>query len=145
MWGFLREGLEMSAWQKLAWFNLAVIISTVVLVVALIPVLGTTRAHGGVGLLGLLGLAPLFFRGRSVVLEDERDQMIRLRSGLIGFSIFWLAFVAGCMSLPALYGWDGSVPVGVVLSGVWYGVMVVVGVTAVATLVMYRLGSADAT
>jgi hypothetical protein len=122
-----------------------VVASTVVLVVALIPVLGTTRAHGGLGLLGLLGFAPLFFRRGSVVIEDEGDQMIRLRSGLIGFSIFWLAFVAGCMSLPALYGWDGYVPVSVVLSGVWYCFMVVVGVTAVATLVMYRVGSADAT
>jgi hypothetical protein len=135
----------MSAWQKLAWFNLAVIASTVVLVVALIPVLGTTRAQGGLGLLGLLGLAPLFLRRRSVVIDDERDQLIRLRSGLIGFSIFWLAFVAGCMALPAFYGWEGLVPVSVVLSGVWYGVMVVVGVTAIATLAMYRVGLADAT
>jgi hypothetical protein len=135
----------MSAWQKLAWYNLAVVASTVVLVVALIPLLGTTRAQGGFGLLGLLGLAPWFLRRGSVVLEDERDRIIRRRAGLIAFSLSWLAFVAACMSLPALYGWDGSVPVSVVLSGVWYGVMVVVGVMAVATLLMYRLGRADAT
>jgi hypothetical protein len=116
--GLRKEEVEMSAWQKLAWFNLAVLASTIVLVVSLIPVLGTTRAHGGLGLLGLLGFAPLFLRGGRVVIDDERDQMIRLRSGLIGFSIFWLAFVAGCMLLPALYGWDGLVPVSVVLLGV---------------------------
>ena len=46
--------------------------------------------------------------------------------------------------LPAFYGWDGLVPVRVVLSGVWYGLILVVGVMAVATLVMYRLGGADA-
>jgi hypothetical protein len=142
----MRAEVEMSAWQKVAWFNLAVIASSVVLVLALVPVLGTTRAQGGLGLIGLLGFAPLFSRrGSGVVIEDERDQMIRLRSVLIGYSIFWLAFVAGCMSLPVLYGWNGLVPVSVVLLGVWYGMMVVVGVTAVATLVMYRLGSADAT
>jgi hypothetical protein len=135
----------MSAWQKLAWFNLAVVAGTVILVVALIPILGPTRAQGGFGVLGLLGLAPWFLRGGSGVLEDERDRMIRSRSSVIAFFIFWLAFVAACMSLPARYGWDGSVPVSVVLSGVWYGVMVVVGVMAVTTLVMYRLGGADAT
>ena len=135
----------MSAWQKIAWFNLAVVASTVVLVVALIPVLGTTCAYGGLGVLGLLGFAPLFLLRRgSGVIEDERDQLIRVRSGLIGFSIFWLAFVAGCMLLPAYYGWDGLVPVSVVLLGVWYGWMVVVGVTAVATLLMYRVGRSDA-
>ncbi len=134
----------MSAWHKLAWFNLAVVTSTIILVVALIPVLGPTRAQGGFGVLGLLGFAPLFHRRGSGVLEDERDQIIRCRSSVIAFSIFWLAFVAACMSLTARYGWDGSVPVSVVLSGIWYGVMLVAGVMAVTTLIMYRLGRADA-
>jgi hypothetical protein len=134
-----------SAFQKVAWFNLAVVAATLVVVVALIPVLGTTRAHGGFGLLGLLGFAPLFLLRGGQVLGDERDLMIVGRAGLIAFWIFWLAFVAACMSLPAVYGWDGLVPVSVVLSGVWCGVMVVVGVGAVATLVMYQLGRADAT
>jgi hypothetical protein len=47
--------------QKLAWFNLAVVVLTVVTVLILIPVLGP-GAQGGFGLLGLLGLGPLFFR-----------------------------------------------------------------------------------
>jgi len=133
----------MSAWQRLAWFNLAVVTSTIVLVVALIPVLGPTRAQGGFGVLGLLGFAPFFHHRGNKVLEDERDQMIRCRSSVIAFWVFWLAFVAAGMSLPARYGWYGSVPVSVVLSGIWYGVMLVVGVMAVTTLIMYRLGRAD--
>lgn len=134
----------MSASQKLAWFSLAVVAGTLVLVLALIPVLGPTRAQGGFGVLGLLGFTPWFLLRRREVLEDERDLMIRRRSGIVAFSIFWLAFVAACMSLPVVYGWEGSVPVSIILSGVWYGFMLVVGVTAVTTLVLYQVGSADA-
>jgi hypothetical protein len=135
----------MSATQKHAWYNLAVVGLTVVTVLALVPILGGTRAQGGLGLLGLLGLGPLFFRRRGeAVVEDERDRMIRRRSGLIAYSVFWLAFVGACMALPAFYGWDGSVPVAVVLSGVWYGLMTVIGVMAIATLVLDRVGGSDA-
>jgi hypothetical protein len=134
----------MSAAQRHAWFNLAVIATTIVLVLALLPILGT-RAQGGFGVLGLLGLGPWFFvRKGSEVVEDERDQMIRFRSGLIAFAIFWVAFVAACMALPAFYGWDGLVPVSVVLSFVWWGLIVVVGVMAVATLILSQVGGGDA-
>ena len=45
-----------------------------------------------------------------------------------------------CCSLPVFYGWNGSVPVALVQSSVWIGLVLVVGVTSVATLVQYRLG-----
>ena len=88
-------------------------------VLALTP-FGGRGALGGFGLLGLLGLGPLFFRrkGGGVVL-DERDQEISRRSLLVAYTVFWLVFVAACVSLPAFYGWGGSVPVFVVQSSVF--------------------------
>ena len=134
----------MTAAQKHACFNLTVVVLTVVTVLILIPVLGP-GAQGGFGFLGLLGFGPLFFRRRgNEVVEDERDRAIQRRSVLIAYTVFWLAFVAACVSLPAFYGWKGSVPVAVVQSSVWCGLILVVGVMSVATLVQYRRGTVDA-
>jgi hypothetical protein len=130
----------MTAVQKHAWFNLAVVVASLIVVLALTP-FGGRGATGGFGLLGLLGLGPLFFRrkGGGIVL-DERDQEISRRSLLVAYTVFWLVFVAACVSLPALYGWGGSVPVFVVQSSVFVACMLVVGVSSVATLVQYGLG-----
>jgi hypothetical protein len=130
----------MNASQKHAWFNLAVVVFSAVTVLALIPVMGR-GAQGGFGLLGLLGFGPLFVLRRDVVL-DERDAEIARRSSIIAYSVFWVVFVLACVSLPAFYGWNGVVPVTVVMSSVWIGLILVVGVTSAATLVQYRLGGA---
>src|SRR5271155_5604416 len=66
-----REGNTMSAMQKFAWFNLIVIGTTLVVVLALVPF--GKGALGGFGLLGLLGFGPFFFRRKpGKVLMDER-------------------------------------------------------------------------
>ena len=113
---------------------------SVIVVLALTP-FGGRGALGGFGLLGFLGLGPLFFRrkGGGVVL-DERDQEISRRSLLVAYTVFWLVFVAACVSLPAFYGWGGSVSVVVVQSSVFVAWMLVVGVSSVATLVQYGFG-----
>lgn len=132
----------MTAVQKHAWFNLAIVVATVIVVLALIP-FGGRGALGGFGLLGFSGLGPLFFRrtGGGVV-HDERDQEINRRSLLVAYTVFWLVFVVACVSLPAIYGWAGSVPVVVVQSSVFVAWMVVIGVSSVTTLVQYGRGSA---
>jgi hypothetical protein len=100
---------------------------------------------GGFGLLGLLGLTPFLFRkGEGKIVCDERDQLINQRSVIAAYSVFWLVFVAACMTLPAVYGWNGAVPVVVVMSSVFVAMMVIVLVTSLATLVQYGRGGADA-
>jgi hypothetical protein len=129
--------------QKWAWYNLAVVGLTVAVVGALLPVLGP-GAHGGFGLLGLLGFGPLLFRRRrDGVVWDERDEAIRRRAVAVAFAVFWLAFVAVCVGLPAFYGWEGRVPVGLVQASVFAGVALIYGVMSVATLVQYRGGPVD--
>lgn len=131
--------------QKFAWFNLAVIGFTLVVIVALFPFLGH-RAMGGMGFLGVIGLSPLFFRGQpGKVLADERDVLIQQRSWVLAYALFWLVFVLAAVVLSAaVYGQNGAVPVGVVQVSVAWGFMFVYSVASIAILVQYARGSKDA-
>ncbi len=130
--------------QKHACYNLAVVGLTLVAVLALYPVLGP-RAFGGFGFLGLLGFGPLFYRKKAgQVILDERDELIRHRSLIAAFTVFWLAFVAAGTLAPLWYGAAGGVPTAVVGCAVWVGLMLFIGVQSLATLVQYGRGGLDA-
>jgi len=135
----------MSALQKYAWFNLAVVALTVVTVLLLFPLMGK-GALGGLGWLGLTGLGPFFFRGKpGQVVTDERDQQIQRRSWVLAYALFWVAFVlAAALVAPLAYGYDGAVPVWVVQVSVFGGYMFVCALASVAILVQYAGGSGDA-
>ena len=134
----------MNASQKEAWFNLVVVLSALIMVAALVPFLGK-GAMGGFGLLGFLGLSPVFFRKRhGAVVLDERDTQIRLRSQSCADLVFWLLFVLAAMTARAVYGWHGAVPVALVMASVWCGLAVLVGVMSLATLIQYGRGGHDA-
>jgi len=135
----------MSAMQKFAWFNLAVIALTLVTVLSLLPFLGKA-ALGGSGFLGLIGLGPLFFRKKpGKVLTDERDQLINLRSWILAYALFWVVFVlAAALLSPLVYGQDGAVPVWVVQISVFFCFMLVYALASIAILVQYDGGSKDA-
>jgi hypothetical protein len=136
----------MSPMQKFAWFNLAVIALTLVVVFALLPFLGYKAAMGGLGCLGLTGFGPFFFRKRrGQVLMDERDLLIQRRSWILAYALFWVIFVLAAVLLSAaVYGWDGAVPVSVVQLSVAWGFMLVYTLASIAILVQYAGGSRDA-
>jgi len=130
--------------QKAALFNLIVVVLTLAIVLALCPVLGR-GASGGFGMLGLLGLGPLFFRKRpDQVISDERDQLIQRRSTILAYSVFWVALVGSAMLALAFYGGDGAVPVPVIMNAVWLGLMLFIGMQAAATLTQYGWGDSNA-
>ena len=131
--------------QKEALFFLVVIVLSLVTVAVLYPFLGP-GAVGGFGILGFLGLGPLFsyWKHRGQVVTDGRDQLIRRRSTIFAFSVFWLAFLALAMLAWAVYGGDGAVPVMTVMYAVWCSVILFVGTHAIATLVQYGRGGSDA-
>jgi hypothetical protein len=135
----------MSALQKFAWFNLAVIALTLVAVVALLPLLGK-GACGGFGFLGLMGLGPLFFRKRpGQVVADERDQLIQRRSWIVAYSLFWVVFVLVAVLLTTLvYGQEGAVPVWIVQISIFCFFMLVHALASIAILVQYAGGAKDA-
>ena len=134
----------MSAMQKFAWFNLAVIAFTLVTVLLLFPFMGK-GALGGLGFLGLTGFGPLFFRKKpGQVPIDERDTLIQLRSWIVAYSLFWVVFVLAAVFLSVVvYGQDGAVPVSVVQMGVAVGFMLVYALASIAILVQYAGGSTD--
>jgi hypothetical protein len=134
----------MSAMQKFAWFNLAVIALTVVVMLSLLPVLGY-RTLGSFGFLGLLGFGPLFFlKKRGQVLTDERDWLIQMRSTMLAYGLFWVVFVfAAAFLASAVYGPEGAVPVKVVQFSVMGGFMFMYAVASIAILIQYGRGAKD--
>ena len=134
----------MNASQKEAWFNLGVVLSALVIVAALVPFLGK-GAMGGFGLLGFLGLSPVFFRKRhGAVVLDERRHSDSPAFAVLHHLVFWLLFVLAAMTAPAVYGWNGSVPVALVMASVWCGLVVLSAVMSLATLIQYGRGGHDA-
>jgi hypothetical protein len=135
----------MSATQKFAWFNLAVIALTLVAVLSLLPFLGK-GALGGFGFLGLLGFGVLFFRKKpGQVLLDERDRLIWVRAWVLAYAVFWVVFCLAAAVLCALvYREDGAVPVWVVGGGVFSALILVQALASLAILVQYAGGSKDA-
>jgi hypothetical protein len=132
----------MSALQKFAWFNLAVVALTLVAVLSLLPFLGK-GAIGGFGFIGLLGLGPFFFRKRpGQVLTDERDLLIQRRSWILAYALFWVVFVlAAALLSPLVYGQEGAVPVWVVQISVFGALMLVYALASIAILVQYAGGT----
>ena len=134
----------MSALQKFAWFNLAIIALTLVAVLSLLPFLGR-GALGGLGFLGILGFGPLFFRKKpGRVVTDERDILIQRRSWIVAYALFWVVFVLAAVLLaPLVYGQQGAVPVWVVQMSVFCGFMLVHALASIAILIQYAGGSID--
>ena len=135
----------MSALQKFAWFNLGVIALTIVTVLLLLPFLGRA-ALVGVGFLGLTVFGPLFFRKKAGhAVTDERDQLIRGRSWVLAYSLFWVVLVlAAALLSPLVYGQEGAVPVWVLQTSIFAAFMLVQALASIAILVQYAGGSGDA-
>jgi len=130
----------MSATQKFAWFNLAVVALSACTVLSLFPLMGVA-AHGGFAWLGLLGLGPLFLRRRrGQVVSDERDTLIQRRSVIAAYAAVGLAFIGGACLCPVFYGLDGAVPVKVVTASPAYVVVLFFSIMSVATLIQCRWG-----
>ena len=113
----------MNRFQKLARFNLIVILIALTLSAIAVSVfyfvvdLPIRRAFGGfgfMGITGLMGLSPLLYKKeRDKVSLDERDQLINYRAVLAAYSVFWLVFTAACMIPWWIIGPSGSISVNV--------------------------------
>ena len=135
----------MNRWQKIAWFNLAVITVTLILTGIVIGILtivaGMPKALYGLGFLGFfgfMGLSPLIFRNKGEQVEfDERDRLINMRAVLGAYSLFWLIFTAACMVPWFIIGPSGSIPVNVLPMMLMAIAMILTLVHSVLILVQY--------
>ncbi len=103
---------------------------------------GPVPAAGTFGLLGLGGLQPLLYRKRrQAVVWDERDTQISRNALIAGYSVFWLAFTLGVMSLWSVFFFGGQemIPVHVLPSIVFGGTIIFVTTRSVAIVVQYHL------
>jgi len=132
----------MTRMQKFAWFNLGVIVLTLLVVFSLLPVIGY-RAMGGLGFLGFIGFGPLFFRKTAgQIVADERDLQIQWRAWIFAYALYWVIFVLVAVVLSAaVYGEDGAVPVPVVRMSVAWAFMLVYALASIAILVQYAGGA----
>jgi len=130
----------MTRQQKMAWYNLAVFGVAVLAYLGLWPVLGPVPALGAVGVCGLWGLSPLFFRKpRGAVVVDERDQLISLRAQVAGLWIFWECFVAAVMLTWGISRWYDCQTISIdALPWLVFGGMIIYVVThSIAVLAQY--------
>ncbi|TWU48944.1 hypothetical protein Poly51_48480 [Rubripirellula tenax] len=129
----------MNALEKVAWTELVVSVLAIVVVLALYPWLGGA-AMGGFGLLGLLGVTPIFMRKRgSQVASDERDQQIERQASWRGFGTAWMLMVC---SLAAIMMWHShhqrDISPGLLSMVIWIQFAFCYAIKGASSLIQYR-------
>jgi hypothetical protein len=138
----------MEAWmsdsEKWAWWTLGVVALTIASYGAFLAFLGHGPATSSVFALLALTALPAssrrHFRGRRF---DERESAIANKAVRAGFSAFWLAFVGVLVAIGVVRGWSGTLtlPVWTLSEIICWAFILVVGVQALTTIVLYRGGA----
>ena len=90
----------MNRYQKIAWFNLIVMIGTIIITAIAVTIEFGLRGYSTiglyfVGLLAFLRFSPFIFKkphGKDTVVCDERDSFIIKRALSIAYTFFWIVF-----------------------------------------------------
>ena len=131
----------MNALHKVAWIKLIVSLSAVSAALILYPWIGD-RAAGAFGILGLLGICPLFMIERkNRVISDERDREIDYRSNSLASGIAWVILYLSLLAVALWHSWsDQDIPASYVLALVFINFPIYIGVQGAYSLVRYRSG-----
>lgn len=132
----------MNALERVAWFQLAVVVLTVAVVACLLPWLGL-GALGGFGILGFAGLSPYLMRRRGEeeeVVVDERDLSIDRRARLLSANSAWMFALFALIGIVLLHSFPQPRDVSLgMLTWLLYGqITLLLVVRAVVTLHGYR-------
>jgi hypothetical protein len=108
----------MNRYQKIAWFNLIVILIAVIVTAVAIAVEFHLRGYStigwwSIGILALLQLTPHVFKkpqSPAGVVTDERDELILKNAVARAWMAFWWVFVALCFVAFLVVGPRNSVP-----------------------------------
>ena len=136
--------------QKMAWFNLVVILTGLVLsgiavaVLAFVafvaerPLRAALGGLGFIGIIGFTGLSPFLFRKAKGQVEfDERDQLYNMRAWFLGYGASYLIFFIVCMTTWFIYGPKGTISVNVLPLTAMGGLMALILVHSLVILVQY--------
>ena len=133
----------MSDSEKWAWWTLGVVVLTIAAYGAFLAFLGHNPAIPSVFALLALTALPAssrrYFKGLTF---DEREHAIASKALLAGFRAFWVAFIGLIMAIYFIKGWDATltVPVWTLAEVIWWAVILVLGVQALTTILLYRGG-----
>ena len=131
----------MSALQKVAWVELVVSLAAISAALALYPWIGD-RAAGALGILGLLGICPLFMiEKKNEVISDERDREIELRSKFWGFGVAWMFLSLSILAVAMWHSWsEQEIPTKYVIALVYIQFAICFGVKGAYSLMRYGSG-----
>lgn len=130
----------MNALHKVAWTELIVSFTALSTALLLSPWLGD-QAAGAFGILGLLGICPLFFlfNKKNEVVSDERDREIGLRSKSFGFATAWMFLSLLILGVAMWHDWSGqAIPTNYAVFLVFIGFALCYSAKAAYALVCYR-------
>jgi hypothetical protein len=133
----------MSDSEKWAWWTLGVVVLTIAAYGAFLAFLGHNPAIPSVfALLALTALPASSRRYFKGITFDEREHAIASKALLAGFRAFWVAFCGLIVAIGFIKGWDATltVPVWTLSETLWWAVILVLGVQALTTIVLYRGG-----
>ena len=133
----------MSDSEKWAWWALGVVVLTIAAYGAFLAFLGHNPAIPSVfALLALTALPASSRRYFKGITFDEREHAIASKALLAGFRAFWVAFIGLIMAIYFIKGWDATltVPVWTLAEVIWWAVILVLGVQALTTILLYRGG-----
>jgi len=143
----------MNRYQKLAWFNLIVIISTIIITTTAVAIELHMRGFSTIGgwfiaILVLLKFKPFMFKkpqGQDKILCDERDSFIVKRARTFAHTTFWIVFFVSSFAVHILMGMepDSSIPTITLPLMAVGGALLMKIVCSVAILVQYGRGGKD--
>ena len=132
--------------QKIALFNLVVIILSLALSILAVRMLaarcGFPDAYAGLALLGicaLVAVSPSIFREDHLgdLFYEDMEKDIHRKSLVVAYGAFWVVFSAGCM-IPALFlDPSAKLPANVLPMLLCASIITVIFVQSGATLVLY--------
>jgi hypothetical protein len=134
----------MSDAEKWAWWALGAGILTIAAYGAFLAFWGHGPAALSVFALLALTAFPAssrrHFTGRTF---DERDRGIANKAVRAGFSACWVAFIGLILAVGFIKGWDTAltVPVWILAEAIGWASVLVLGVQALTTIMLYRGGS----
>ncbi len=141
----------MNRLQKVAWYQLIVIFAvlglTAITVAIVVHSKGYGHAHFGLATLILLAFVHfdrVFFPLKAgQIAFDERDDMIKKKAVTVAYTVFWVAFILGCIVPYFILGPMSSISVGVLPSMLFCAAIIIRIVWSVAILVQYGWGGKE--
>ncbi len=141
----------MNRYQKLAWFNLILITTTIMVTSTVVAIELRIRGYSTIGpcfvlIMALMRLNPFLFKkpeGPNEVVSDERDSLIVKRALAVAYKLFWIVLVLSSFLIFLLLGPRSSVPtIALPLMAIGGGLFMKI-VCSVAILVQYGSGGHD--